>query len=64
MDYTIRSYKSGEEMFVADLHKRLYSSEYSWGPSFTNYAMDIAIEFAKKEKAIRKNCLLLIAMVF
>ena len=55
MDYTIRSYKSGEEMFVADLHKRLYSSEYSWGPSFTNYAMDIAIEFAKKEKSDKEE---------
>lgn len=55
MDYTIRSYKPGEEMFVADLHKRLYSSEYSWGPSFTDYAMDIAIEFTKKEKSDKEE---------
>lgn len=55
MDYTIRSYKPGEEMFVADLHKRLYSSEYSWGPSFTDYAIEIAIGFAKKKKSDKEE---------
>lgn len=50
MDYKIRPYKLGEEQFVATLHKNLYASEYSWGPSFTDYAMKIAIDFANKEK--------------
>ena len=38
MNFTIRPYKQGEEKYVADLHKALYSTEYSWGPSFTDYA--------------------------
>lgn len=50
MDYTIRPYKPGEEQFVAALHEKLYSSEYSWGTAFTDYAAKIAIEFANKEK--------------
>ena len=42
MDFIIRPYKQGEEKYVAELHKALYSTEYSWGPSFTDYAMKIA----------------------
>ena len=41
MNFIIRPYKQGEEKYVADLHKALYSTEYSWGPSFTDYAMKI-----------------------
>ena len=49
MDFIIRPYKQGEEKYVADLHKALYSTEYSWGPSFTDYAMKIATDFAKRQ---------------
>lgn len=62
MNFTIRPYKQGEEKYVADLHKALYSTEYSWGPSFTDYAMKIAADFAKAGKMTGKNCLSLIAM--
>lgn len=50
MDVIIRPYQPGEERYVANLHKKLYAEEYSWGPSFTDYAMKIALDFAKKEK--------------
>lgn len=55
MDFIIRPYKQGEEQYVANLHKKLYANEYSWGPSFTDYAMKIAIDFAKKEKNSREE---------
>ena len=55
MEYTIRPFKYGEEQFVARLHKRLYSEEYSWGPSFTDYAEKVAVDFAKKEKSAREE---------
>ena len=51
MNFMIRPYQRGEEQYVADLHKKLYSEEYSWGPSFTDYAVKIALDFAKKEKS-------------
>lgn len=55
MNYKIRSYKKGEEKYVADLHKRLYSQEYHWGKSFTDYAEKIALDFAKKERNEREE---------
>ncbi len=56
MDFIIRPYKQGEEKYVADLHKALYSTEYSWGPSFTDsYAMKIATDFAKGSKNDREE---------
>mgnify|MGYP005858758361 CR=1 FL=1 len=55
MNYTIRPYKPGEEQYVAELHNELYSSEYSWGPRFTDYAMKIATEFAKNKKSDREE---------
>ena len=55
MNFTIRPYKQGEEKYVADLHKALYSTEYSWGPSFTDYAMKIATGFAKSRKNDREE---------
>lgn len=55
MNFTIRPYKQGEEKYVADLHKALYSTEYSWGPSFTDYAMKIATDFAKSRKNDREE---------
>ena len=50
MNYKIRPYQQGEEQYVADLHKRLYSEEYSWNTSFTDYAVKIASDFALKGK--------------
>ena len=55
MDYIIRAYKPGEEEWVARLHERLYTEEYSWGPNFTYYAMKIALDFARKEKSPREE---------
>ena len=55
MDTVIRPYRPGEEQYVAELHKRLYSEEYSWGPSFTDYAAKIALDFAKKEKSDKEE---------
>jgi len=55
VNFTIRPYRQGEEQYVANLHKALYSSEYSWGPSFTDYAMKIAADFAKGEKNEREE---------
>lgn len=55
MEFTIRPYKRGEEQYVASLHKKLYSNEYSWGISFTDYAIKIAIDFAKKEKSDKEE---------
>ena len=43
MNAIVRPYRQGEERYVAELHKRLYSEEYSWGPSFTDYAAKIAL---------------------
>lgn len=55
MEFTIMPYKTCEERYVADFHKKLYSSEYSWGSGFTDYATKIAIDFAKKEKNDREE---------
>lgn len=55
MDFIIRPYQCGEEQYVADLHKKLYSEEYSWGPNFTDYAIKIALDFAKKEKSEKEE---------
>lgn len=55
MDFIIRPYQRGEEQYVANLHKKLYSEEYSWGPSFTDYAVKIALDFAKKEKSEKEE---------
>ena len=50
MDLIVRPYRRGEEQYVADLHKKLYSEEYGWGPNFIDYAVEIAMDFAKKRK--------------
>lgn len=55
MNFMIRPYQRGEEQYVADLHKKLYLEEYSWGPSFTDYAVKIALDFAKKEKSEKEE---------
>lgn len=54
MEYTIRPYRPGEEQYAADLHRRLYSAEYGWGPEFINYAVEIPLRFARKEKSDRE----------
>lgn len=55
MEYVIRPYRPGEEQYVAALHKRLYTAEYSWGPDFVDYAAKIALDFAKQEKNDREE---------
>lgn len=55
MAYIVRAYRRGEEEYVAALHKRLYSEEYSWGPDFTDYAMKIAMDFAGKDRDTREE---------
>ena len=54
MEYTIRPYRDGEERYIADLHTRIYTEEYSWGPAFTYYAGKIALDFADKAKSERE----------
>ena len=48
MNYVVRAFKPSEEQYVADLHERLYSGEYAWGPGFIDYARKIALEFPKR----------------
>lgn len=55
MECKIRPYQPGEEPYVANLHQRLYTKEYAWGPSFTDYAAKIALDFAKKAKNDREE---------
>ena len=55
MDFIVRPYRSGEEEYVADLHERLYSEEYGWGPEFVRYAIEIPRRFAGKERNGREE---------
>ena len=48
MIVVIRNYRPGEEEYVADLHERLYTEEYGWGPAFVTYAKKIAVDFPKR----------------
>lgn len=48
MTVVIRNYRPGEEEYVADLHERLYTEEYGWGPAFVTYAKKIAVDFPKR----------------
>lgn len=48
MTREIRLYRPGEGSYVADLHRRLCEEEYDWGPAFVDYAVQIALDFAKK----------------
>ena len=48
MSIIVRPYRSGEELYVADAHRRIYSEEYHWGPSFTHYAAEIALSFPSR----------------
>ena len=55
MDTIVRPYRSGEEEYVADLHERLYSEEYGWGPEFVRYAAAIPRKFAAKGHSGREE---------
>lgn len=55
MDCTIRPYRPGEEAYVAELHTRIYTEEYGWGPAFLDYAVEIPMHFAQKEKNEREE---------
>lgn len=57
MDYIIRSYRAGEERYVADAHRRIYSEEYRWGDSFIDYAVKIAMDFPQREKSEKEELL-------
>ena len=50
MEYTVRPYQHGEERYVAQAHRRIYSKEYHWGAVFIDYAEKIALDFAAKTK--------------
>ncbi len=50
MEFIIRPFRPGEEKYVANLHERLYSNEYGWGPGFIDYAKAIALEFPERRK--------------
>jgi GNAT superfamily N-acetyltransferase len=52
--FTVRSYRKGEEAYVADAHKRVYLEEYHWGPEFYTYAGKIAMDFAAKAASSRE----------
>lgn len=51
MSYIVRESCPGEAAYVADLHRRLYSEEYEWGPSFIAYAEKIALDYDKNPKS-------------
>ncbi len=55
MEPIVRPYRSGEEEYVAELHERLYSEEYGWGPEFVRYAIEIPRRFAGKERNGREE---------
>lgn len=48
MTYTVRPYRTGEEHYVAEAHRRLYTEEYRWGSAFTDYAAAIALTFPRR----------------
>ncbi len=58
MDFVVRPYQDGDAQYAANLHKKLYSEEYSWGSSFTEYAAKIALDFAQKPKNQREELFL------
>ncbi len=55
MEYTIRPFQNGEEEYVADAHRRVYTDEYCWGESFTKYAAQIALEYANETHSNREE---------
>ena len=55
MDFTIRPYRGGEERYVAQAHRKVYSAEYNWGESFLRYAEQIALDFPAREKSDKEE---------
>ena len=55
MDTVIRPFRKGEEAYVADAHRRIYSQEYRWGDAFTYYAAKVATDFAEKDRSAREE---------
>lgn len=55
MTALIRTYRPGEEQYVADLHDCLYTEEYGWGPAFVTYAKQIAVDFPKRPASDREG---------
>ena len=55
MKFSIRPYRKGEERYVAEAHRRVYSDEYRWNSVFTDYAMSIPLQFAEKEPDSREE---------
>lgn len=55
MTAVIRTYRPGEEKYVADLHERLYAEEYGWGPAFVTYAKEIALDFPRRPENGREG---------
>lgn len=55
MTVLIRTYRPGEEEYVADLHERLYTEEYGWGPAFVTYAKKIAVDFPNRPASGREG---------
>ncbi len=54
VSYNIRECRPGEASYVADLHRRLYTEEYGWGPEFVSYAQKIALDFENHPKHERE----------
>ena len=50
VNYSIRPYKTGDENYVAEAHERIYREEYGWGENFSNYAKQIAYDYANTPK--------------
>ncbi len=55
MDFKVRPFRPGEEVYVADAQRRIYTEEYRWGTSFTDYAMKIAMDFSAQAKNDREE---------
>lgn len=53
MKFSIRPYRKGEERYVAEAHRRVYSDEYRWNSVFTDYAMSIPLQFAEKRTGLK-----------
>lgn len=50
IDFHVRPFRSGEESYIAEAQKRVYSEEYHWSPAFLDYAVKIALDFAARDR--------------
>ena len=53
--YLIRPFVKGEEEYVAQAHRRLYTAEQGWGDGFCKYAMEIPRAFAARLRTPREE---------